>query len=168
MSYRNKTANINYRTTTSTSSGPYIPPSDRITPSSSPSESSSTIYLPPIRIPSFHNNNNNHNETYSRQMYPTSAPYKRPATPDAEHTRVRLPAPITSCFANGYASPANSTYSSSPGSRDEIDYMDLTSGVHLAGPHTNGRDATEEECPSGRRWHMKDFNLVQTVGTPSL
>src|SRR5271155_1300049 len=115
---------------------------NRATPSPPPSKNSYQ-YLPPLPIPSpssynnhnhtngnnnhhHKNNNNNNNNHFHRHPYPTSSPYGRPqqTSPDpSPSSKSRLP-PITSSFTNGYASPATSSYSSEPGSRDEIDMME--------------------------------------------
>lgn len=107
-------------------------------------------------------------------------------------SKLRLPPPTpTSYFPNGYASPATSSYSSSePGSRDEIDLMEPGSlggshfhtgghaihsssgvdgmifrgdGTHLD-KHTSRNDSREREHHQRKRWNMRDFTLVQTVG----
>jgi hypothetical protein len=141
-----------------------------------------------------------HSPLHPPILHPTSA---SPSEPTYNHTssnnsmssssRTRLPpltsTPPTSYFSTGYASPATSTYSSEPGSRDEIDMIDSsgTLGTHSSnGPYHGqtlvpGADGMiirgeggmcldtamensqrEQDC---RRWSMKDFTLIQTVGS---
>lgn len=100
-------------------------PSELATRSSpSPPPSKSFHYLP-LPIPSPSSYNNSRQGHFQRQGYPTSSPYTQYQTsPDPSPTSVsRLPS-ITASFTNGYASPAASSYSSEPGSRDEIDLVE--------------------------------------------
>ena len=162
-------------------------PMTRSSPSPPPFNSSFHHYLPPLPIPvnsSSQSVNGNHYNHFQRQSYPTSSPYYRhQSSPDpSPSSKSRLP-PITSSFTNGYASPATSTYSSEPGSRDEIDltepggshnmhgHVNLPGvdgimlrgdGMHLDKPSPRGNDHRDREYH--RRWNMRDFTLVQTVG----
>jgi hypothetical protein len=162
-------------------------PSYTLQPSSSPSEPLTKLtespppanahhhHLPPLPIPASFNN---HKNSYPRQGYPTSSPYQQ-SSPESPSTKIRLPPP-TSLFTNGYASPALSSYSSEPGSRDEMEMTDsetmggsLRPGI-FPGVDSMLRDGMqlEKHSPRGdyrehewhRRWSMRDFNLVQTVG----
>lgn len=177
-------------------------PMTRTSPSPPPPSNSFHNYLPPLPIPvspssshsnnhyhHSHNNNNHHhhnaNHFQQRQTYPTSSPYNRhePSPDPSPSSKSRLP-PITASFTNGYASPATSSYSSEPGSRDEIEdspggfggsgfqgqHVNLpgVDGIMLRGdgmqldnqsPRNDNRDRDHN-----RRWNMRDFTLVQTVG----
>jgi hypothetical protein len=114
-------------------------------------------------------------------------------TPSLSKLRLPPPPTPTSYFPNGYASPTTSSYSSSePGSRDEIDLMEpgslggshfhtggqaMTStsgvdgmifrgdGIHLDkhSPRNDTRERDHNHHPR-KRWNMRDFTLVQTVG----
>lgn len=161
---------------------PSPPPSDSIAESSpSPPPANSGLHLPPLPIPpSF----NNHKNSFSRQGYPTSSPHPPPQQSSPEPnpgSKIRLPPP-TSLFINGYASPAMSTYSSEPGSRDELELMEpasLGASFHEPGGFpgvdvmlregmqldTQSPRNENREHEFHRRWSMRDFNLVQTVGT---
>jgi len=140
-----------------------------------------------------HNHNHNHSHSHSpRQVYPTSSPYQPSPDPSASSlSKLRFPPPTpTSYFTNGYASPAASSYSSSsePGSRDEIDMMEAGTlggsayhgGHALSQPGIDGmifrgdgilleKQASSRnrsrERDSRKRWSMRDFTLMQTVGT---
>jgi hypothetical protein len=172
-----------------TSLQPSPSPSDIMTtssPSPPPSNSSFHPYLPlPIPVSSSsHSHNGNQYNHFQRQSYPTSTPYHRhQSSPDpSPSSKGRLP-PITSSFTNGYASPATSSYSSEPGSRDEIDltepggsnsihgHVNLPGvdgimlrgdGMFLDSPGPRGNEHRDREYH--RRWNMRDFTLVQTVG----
>jgi hypothetical protein len=156
----------------------------RSTPSPPPIHSSSLhSFLPPLPVPasSLYNNtstpNNTHHSHLQRHQYPTSSPYQQQhhqSTPDLS-AKSRHP---TSSFTNGYASPATSSYSSEPASRDEIELMDpgslggSTFHGHANLPGIDGiisrGDGIYLDHPRNesrlKRWNMRDFNLVQTVG----
>lgn len=162
-------------------------PSPTTTPPPAPSDSYG--YLPPLPIPPIFNHShrpsNNHSQ---RQIYPTSSPYQPSPDPSPALHKLKLPPPTpTSYFTNGYASPATSGYSSSePGSRDEIDMMEAGSlggsGYHgghgLSQPgidgmifrgdgmhvdkHTPRKESRDRD--TRKRWNMRDFTLMQTVG----
>lgn len=168
----------------------------RSSPSPPPSSNSFHNYHSPIPIPvsppssSSSSHSNNHHGNYfqqQRQTYPTSSPYNRHQSspePSPSSSKTRLP-PITSSFTNGYASPAASSYSSEPGSRDEIDesggngfhgqqeqqHVNLpgVNGIMLRGDgmqldkHSPKMD-NRAEWDYRRKWNMRDFTLVQTVG----
>ena len=166
-------------------------PSTRSTPSPPPSESSFQ-YLPLLPFNNNHHPSNNH---LQRQVYPTSSPYQHQQhsapDPSPSLSKIRLPPPTpTSYFTNGYASPAASSYSSSePGSRDEIDLMEpgtlggssFHGGQHPPGidgmifrgdgmqleKHSPRSDSRDRDRHHRKRWNMRDFNLVQTVGMSS-
>ena len=160
-------------------------PSDimtRSSPSPPPSNSSFHPYLPPLPIPvNSHSHNGNHYNHFQRQSYPTSSPnHRHQSSPDpSPSSKSRLP-PITSSFTNGYASPATSSYSSEPGSRDEIDltepggsnsihgHVNLpgVDGIMLRGDgmYLGPRGNEHRDRDYHRRWNMRDFTLVQTVG----
>ena len=166
-------------------------PLARSTPSPPP-PSNSHRYLPSLPIPlssspAPYNNssnnlsNNSQSNQFQRQIYPTSSPYPQAyqysPDPSPNSTSSRLPRPTF--FTDGYASPATSSYSSEPGSRDEIDLMEpgTLGGSPFHGTATlPGVDAmfrhgyfdkhvTRSENPDNRRLNMKEVQLVQTVGT---
>ena len=91
--------------------------------------------------PSPHRQQQQQQQQQPRHMYPTSSPFHRfDVSPDPSppsHGN-RLP-PITSSFTNGYASPAASTHSSEPGSRDELDVVmgDLSAPSPGTNTHNN-------------------------------
>ena len=144
--------------------------------------------------PAANNHNHNHGHSHSpRQVYPTSSPYQPSPDPSASSlSKLRFPPPTpTSYFTNGYASPAASSYSSSsePGSRDEIDMMEAGTlggsayhgghalsqpgidgmifrgdGILLEKQASSSRNRSRER-DSRKRWSMRDFTLMQTVGT---
>src|SRR5436305_5028057 len=119
---------MNYGPSYTTLQSSPSPSAPLIKSSPSPPPSNSYHYLPPLPIPSptsSFNSNNQHNNHFQRQNFPTSAPYQlHQSSPDpSPSSKSRLP-PITSSFTNGYASPAASSYSSEPASRDEIDLME--------------------------------------------
>jgi len=144
--------------------------------------------------PAANNHNHNHGHSHSpRQIYPTSSPYQPSPDPSASSlSKLRFPPPTpTSYFTNGYASPAASSYSSSsePGSRDEIDMMEAGTlggsayhgghalsqpgidgmifrgdGILLEKQASSSRNRSRER-DSRKRWSMRDFTLMQTVGT---
>lgn len=166
----------------STSNTPSPPPPQQ--QSSQPSRP----YLPPLPIPTNSSYSNSHHNHFQRPMYPTSSPYQHQSPEPSPHSKSHYQHP-TSQFTNGYASPATSTYSSEPGSRDEIDMMDSGSlggstfhahgnlpgidglfrsdqGVHLEKYNSPRHDDREREYR--RRWNMSDFQLIQTVGMSSL
>ena len=78
-----------------------------------------------------------------RHMYPTSSPFHRyDISPDPSPTSaIRLP-PITSSFTNGYASPAASSHSSDPPSRDELDVV-MGDPNSSSGMSTNDNNNTD-------------------------
>ena len=165
-------------------------PSESVpTSSASPAHSDTYGYLPPLPIPPIFNHSHHLAQNPNqRQIYPTSSPYQPSPDPTPPLSKLRLPPPApTSFFTNGYASPATSGYSSSePGSRDEIDMMEAGSlggsGYHgghgLNQPGIDGMmfrgDGIRVEKQSSRkenrdqdtrkRWNMRDFTLMQTVG----
>lgn len=157
-------------------------PTNRSSPSPPPSNS---FHYLPLPIPSPSSYNNSRQSHFQRQGYPTSSPYAQyQSSPDPSPSSIsRLPS-ITASFTNGYASPATSSYSSEPGSRDEMDLMEPGSlggsvfnghvnlpgvdgimlrgdGMHLDN-HSPRHDNRDREYR--RRWNMRDFTLVQTVG----
>jgi hypothetical protein len=176
-------------------------PMTRSSPSPPPPSNSFHNYLPSLPIPvspssshsnnhhhhNYNNNNHHHNTNHfqQRQTYPTSSPYNRhdPSPDPSPSSKSRLP-PITSSFTNGYASPATSSYSSEPGSRDEIeDLSGSFGGSGFQGQHVNlpgvdgimlrgdgmqldnhGPRNDNRDRDYNRRWNMRDFTLVQTVG----
>ena len=180
------------------------------------------FHLPPIRIPASHYKNTREDFPHP-QPYPTSAPYNQQPSPNSPilpppHQSVHSPSPTsdptnnsmssrgrlppltstppTSYFPNGYASPATSTYSSEPGSRDEMDILEPTpngdnnnnandTSFHrpLSPTGVDGMNMREEsgiyfdnskfdssqrdnirERQCRKRWTMRDFTLIQTVG----
>jgi hypothetical protein len=145
------------------SSSPSEPTVRSLSPSPTPSSNSSQHHVPPLPLPIPSPSYNTAYQThFQRQVYPTSSPYQQqPASPDpSPGSKIRLPPP-TSLFTTGYASPAMSTYSSEPGSRDEVEMMEPGSlGGSFPG-HGNGRFAGVDSLLLRERM---DFQLVQTVG----
>jgi hypothetical protein len=135
---------------------------------SSPSPPPSTGYHLPLPVPSSFSHG-----SFSRSNFPTSCP---------DNPRYLPAVPPTASFTSGYASPAASSYSSEPASRDELEMMEpalggsnfphvtlpgvdgiMAEGMHLDNP----RNDTLRDREYRRGWNMTDFVLVQTVGTTS-
>lgn len=139
-----------------------------------------------------HNNNDFQRQPYPKSS-PYNHPAHASSDPNPM-SRIRLPPlSPTSYFPNGYASPATSSYSSDPGSRDEIDMMEPgslggsnfhghsssssplqpgvdgmimrgESGMHIDRYEISRTLESPREKEIRKRWSMKDFTLIQTVG----